>query len=88
MALKASMFLSLSLVISILYSLVLKEHSERTLKEQLDEQKCNYQEEIDSLIKVVNGNNMLDTIYQSVDTFKMYYEWGKEEVYFYKYKTD
>ena len=88
MALKASIFLSLALVMSILYSLVLKEHSERTLKEQIDEQKCNYQEEIDSLIKIVNGNNMLDTIYQSVDTFTMYYEWGKEEVYFYKYKAN
>jgi len=48
----------------------------------INEQVVVYEERIDSLIGVMN---YIDTSYNSIDTFVVNYDWGKEEVYIYEY---
>ena len=48
----------------------------------INEQVVVYEERIDSLIDVMN---YIDTSYNSIDTFVVNYDWGKEEVYIYEY---
>jgi len=85
---KSNMFMSLIFGFSIGLSCGLLLYLPNNLSNKIDQTQPDFQvETIDSINTSVTVGTVVDTVcYESIDTTMVYWPWGREENYYYKYK--